>query len=102
MGEEKERIQKAIRQFRTNPGHPGLKFETLGNWPIQNHCSIRVSREFRLILAVDAPDFHEPRKVKFVYAGHHDPAYDWSQRQGMYSDFAAGIDPGKVKPRTDP
>ena len=38
----------------------------------------------------------------FAYVGHHDPAYDWSQRQGMYSDFAAGIDPGKGKPGTDP
>ncbi|MDE0062891.1 MAG: UvrD-helicase domain-containing protein [Gammaproteobacteria bacterium] len=90
---DKRRCDSAIRQFQDNPLHPGLNYERLGkNWK-QNHCSIRASRELRLILAVE-PDFQAPEVVVFVNMGHHDQMYQWAERQGFFTDPGEGLDMG--------
>ena len=88
---DQRRCDDAIRQFRNNPLHPGLNYERLGKRPKQNHCSIRASRELRLILAVE-PDFQAPRVVLFVNMGHHDQVYLWAERQGFFTDPDEGLD----------
>ena len=90
---DKRRCDDAIRQFRNNPLHPGLNYERLGKHSKQNHCSIRASRELRLILAVE-PDFQAPRVVVFVKMGHHDQVYRWAERQGYFTDPNEGLDMG--------
>ena len=88
---DKRRCDDAIRQFRNDPLHPGLNFERLGKHSKQNHCSIRASRELRLILAVE-PDFQAPKVVLFVNMGHHDQVYLWAERQGFFTDPDDGLD----------
>ena len=88
---DKRRCDEAISRFRDNPLHPGLNYERLGKNPKQNHCSIRASRELRLILAVE-PDFQAPEVVVFVNMGHHDQMYQWAERQGFVTDADEGLD----------
>ena len=86
--EDSQRCVNAVEKFLVNPHRPGLNFERLGSGPRQNHCSIRASRELRVILAVE-PNSTHPRRVGLVNMGHHDPMYDWARRQGHYTDLDA-------------
>ena len=83
--EESRRCVNAVEKFLGNPYRPGLNFERLGSGRKQNHCSIRASRELRVILAVE-PNGTQPRRVGLLNMGHHDPMYDWARRQGHYTD----------------
>lgn len=82
-----ERCQGAIRQWRTNPRHPGLNFEFLGKGEKQNHWSIRASRERRVILAVRSRN-SVPSLAAVVNIGHHDPMYERSARRGLLTDVS--------------
>ena len=84
--EDSQRCVTAVEKFLVNPHHPGLNFERLGSGPRQNHCSIRASRELRVILAVE-PNGTQPSRVGLLNMGHHDPMYDWARRQGHYTDL---------------
>ena len=92
---EKQRCYRAIEQFQANPFHQGLNYERLGKGRSQNHCSIRGSRELRVILAV-APDFQDPQHVVLVNMGHHEPMYQWAGAQGYYTSVDVGLDPEEV------
>lgn len=81
---------KAITLFRRNPRHPGLNFEHLGQQSSCNHHSIRASRDIRIIIGVE-PKGESPKTVIFVHAGHHDPAYEWSNRHNGHTDMKTGI-----------
>ncbi len=82
---EKQRCFKAVNLFQRNPRHPGLKFERLGSGG-RNHCSIRASKELRIILAV-YPDFQDPGITALFHMDHHDPAYAWSEKRGFNTDM---------------
>ena len=86
--EDSRRCVNAVEKFLGNPHHPGLNFERLGSGRKQNQCSIRASRELRVILAVE-PNSTQPRRVGLLNMGHHDPMYDWARRQGHYTDLDA-------------
>ena len=90
--EERDRCLGAIERFVENPRHPGLNFERLDRWPERNHCSIRASKELRVILAVPGPSFANPETAMVVNMGHHDSMYDWARRQDFFSDPAEGVD----------
>lgn len=90
--EERDRCLGAIERFVENPRHPGLNFESLDRWPDRNHCSIRASKELRVILAVPGPSFSNPETAMVVNMGHHDSMYDWARRQDFSSDPAEGVD----------
>lgn len=98
---EKARCWGALKQFEVNPGHPGLNFERLGRGAKQNHCSIRASRELRLILAVE-PNFESFERVMIANMGHHDAMYDWAQRQNFHSDLEDGAEVDGLSPVKDP
>ena len=93
--DEKERCWTALRQFEADPGHPSLNFERLGSDAKQNHCSIRASRELRIILAVE-PSFESPERVMFANMGHHDEMYDWARRRRFQSDLDDGVRIGDI------
>ena len=82
---ERKRCLAAIEKFRANPKSPGLNFERLGGGARKNHCSIRASRELRVILAVNPPV--EPAEFAPVNMGHHDPMYAWSEQQGFHTNL---------------
>lgn len=98
---EKAQCWRALRQFEVNPGHPSLNFERLGRGAKQNHCSIRASRELRIILAVE-PNFESLERVMIANMGHHDPMYNWAQRQNFHSDLEDGADVSGLSPAKDP
>ncbi len=83
--QDTRRCDEAIKQFKGDIFHPSLNYERLGKHPRHNHCSIRASQELRLILAVE-PNFQAPELVVFANMGHHDPMYDWAERQGYRTD----------------
>ena len=76
----------AVDRFRKNPWYPGLRFESLGRRPDQNHWSIRGSRALRVILAVEL-NRRDATRFAPVNMGHHDPTYAWAERQGYYTDL---------------
>jgi len=83
---DRDRCMTAIERFSRSPMHPGLDFKRLGPSPRHNHCSIRASRELRVIVAVDGDErFEAPRKAVFANLGHHDDMYDWSRRQNFHT-----------------
>lgn len=88
---EESRCYEAIAQFQGDPWHPSLNFEPLGSAPHQNHCSIRASKELRIILAVE-PDFQRPELVVLVNMGHHDNVYEWSERRRYRTDPDEGLE----------
>lgn len=95
--DEKERVIKAIDRFSTDPFHPSLNYELLGSRSGQNHCSIRASRELRVILAVE-PGFQNPQGVLLLYANHHDAAYRWANRHGHSTNLQRAVDLGHLAP----
>ena len=88
--EEQGRCGKAETKLHQNPRHPGLNLEHLGKVATHNHHSIRASRELRIILGVE-PNLRAPENVILAYAGHHDPAYSWSEKRGYHTDMADGV-----------
>ncbi len=68
-------IQQAVMDFEDNPKSPGLNFERLY---ASDFCSIRASRDLRIILA--PLEGEEGRHWLLAYVDHHDPAYDWAKR----------------------
>ncbi len=89
--DDRERCFVAVEKFLTAHGNPGLNFERLGSGERKNHWSIRASQELRVILAVDPPV--KPDKFAPVNMGHHDPMYQWAERQDFHTDLA---DPAAV------
>ena len=82
-----KRCISAVDRFQNNIHHPGLNFERLGSGSKQNHWSIRASQELRVILAVDLDNNSNPVRFASVNMGHHDQMYDWSNRQGCYTNL---------------
>ncbi len=71
---EQVRAIDFITKFQANPAHPGVQLHTIehaskGVW------SGRISKELRAILYKDGSSW------VLIYAGHHDPAYDWAKRR---------------------
>ncbi len=68
---EAHRSLKAVAQYQDNPDHPGLNFERLQQLAgRQRLCTIRASRELRILMAVDGD------VAVMLRAGHHDAIYD--------------------------
>ena len=86
--DERDRCHEAVYTLCRNPRWPGLNLEHLGKVAAHNHHSIRASKELRIILGLE-PNLLDPKKVILVYAGHHDPAYSWSDQHGRHTDMVA-------------
>lgn len=95
--DERTRFINAIDRFSSDPFHPSLNYEHLGGKSRQNQCSIRASRELRVILAVE-PEFQNPEKVLLLYADHHDSAYQWAKRREYYTDAEFAVNLRDVAP----
>ncbi len=95
--DEKTRCTNAIDRFFANPFHPSLNYESLGSTTRQTQCSIRASRELRVILAVE-PEFQNPERVVLLHAGHHDAAYQWARRRNYSADAQGAVNLRDVAP----
>lgn len=68
------KVNQLILKFQSNPRSPGLNFEKLNAVKDKSMRSIRVDQAYRVILA--APK--EGNVYLFLWADHHDKAYDWA------------------------
>jgi len=73
---------QAVMDFKDNPKSPGLNFERLH---AGDFCSIRASRDLRIILAPLEGD--EGANWLLVYVDHHEDAYGWARRTRL--DYTA-------------
>ena len=68
-------VQQAVMDFEDNPKSPGLNFERLHHC---DFCSIRASKELRIILA--PLEGEGGAHWLLAHVDHHDRAYAWAQR----------------------
>ena len=69
-------VQQAVMDFEDHPKSPGLNFERLHG---THFCSIRASKELRIILA--PLEGESGANWLLVYVDHHDDAYHWAKRK---------------------
>ena len=75
--EEQKQAKITAMDLQLNPSSPGLQFHKLDRARDPNFCSIRVSRDIRIIL-------HKSGSVLLMcYVDHHDDAYAWAERRKM-------------------
>ena len=75
--EEQKQIKIAAMDLQLNPAKPGLSFHKLDRAKDPNFCSIRVSRDIRIIL------YKSGSTLLMCYVDHHDDAYHWAERRKM-------------------
>src|ERR1700730_5121508 len=76
-GEEQKAVKTTAFDLQLNPAHPSLQFHKLEKAKDQNFCSIRVSRDVRLIV------HRTGASLLLCYVDHHDPAYQWAERRKL-------------------
>ncbi|RZU41090.1 3'-5' exonuclease [Edaphobacter modestus] len=76
-GEEQKAVKTTAFDLQLNPAHPSLQFHKLDKAKDQNFCSIRVSRDVRLIV------HRTGASLLLCYVDHHDPAYQWAERRKL-------------------
>jgi len=76
-GEEQKAAKTTAFDLQLNPAHPGLQFHKLDKAKDQNFCSIRVSRDLRIIV------HRTSASLLLCYVAHHDAAYQWAERRRL-------------------
>ena len=70
----RNKIDKFVRNFQSNPTSPGLNYETIRNASDPNFLSIRVDQNYRAIV-------HKPKQggvYLLCWIDSHDEAYTWA------------------------
>lgn len=76
-GEEQKAVKTTAFDLQMDPTNPGLSFHKLEKARDRNFCSVRVSRDIRLIV-------HKTQNsLLLCYVDHHDKAYDWAERRKL-------------------
>ena len=76
-GDEQRAVKTTAFDLQLNPAHPGLQFHKLDKPRDPNFCSVRVSKDIRLIVHKTADS------VLLCYVDHHDKAYQWAERRKL-------------------
>jgi mRNA-degrading endonuclease RelE of RelBE toxin-antitoxin system len=76
-GEEQKAVKTTAFDLQMNPANPGLQFHKLDKPRDPNFCSVRVSRDIRLIV------HKTDTSILLCYVGHHDKAYHWAERRKL-------------------
>ena len=76
-GDEQKAVKTAAFDLQLNPAHPGLQFHKLSKGRDPNFCSVRVSRDIRLIV------HRTEASLLLCYVNHHDEAYQWAERRKL-------------------
>jgi mRNA-degrading endonuclease RelE of RelBE toxin-antitoxin system len=76
-GEEQKAAKMAAFDLQLNPAHPSLQFHKLDKAKDHNFCSIRVSRDLRIIV------HRTGTSLLLCYVHHHDEAYQWAERRRL-------------------
>jgi len=76
-GDEQKAVKTTAFDLQLNPSNPGMSFHKLDKAKDKNFCSVRVSRDLRLIV-------HKTQtSLLLCYVDHHDKAYDWAERRKL-------------------
>src|SRR5436853_5146359 len=76
-GEEQKAVKTTAFDLQLNPSQPGLQFHKLDKPRDPNFCSVRVSKDVRLIV------HKTPNSLLLCYVDHHDKAYQWAERRKL-------------------
>lgn len=75
--EEQKAAKLTVYELQTNPGSPGLNYESVKRAKDKRFRSVRVTRDVRMIV-------HEMGdSVTVCFVAHHDDAYDWAARRRL-------------------
>src|SRR5207253_10499572 len=75
--DEQKAAKTTAFDLQLNPAHPSLQFHKLDKPRDPNFCSVRVSKDIRLIVHKTADS------VLLCYVDHHDKAYQWAERRKL-------------------
>src|SRR6266568_1397441 len=75
--EEQKAVKTNAFDLQLNPAHPSLQFHKLDKAKDPNFCSIRVSRDLRIIV------HRTGASLLLCYVNHHDEAYQWAERRRL-------------------
>ena len=76
-GAEQKAAKTTAFDLQLNPANPGMQFHKLNAARDPNFCSVRVSRDIRLIVHRSA------NNLLLCYVDHHDKAYQWAERRKL-------------------
>ena len=76
-GQEQRAVKTTAFDLQLDPASPGMQFHKLGRARDANFCSIRVSRDIRLIV------HRTSASLLLCYVDHHDEAYRWAERRKL-------------------
>lgn len=76
-GQEQKAVKTTAFDLQMDPTSPGMQFHKLDKARDRNFCSVRVSRDIRLIVHRTATS------LLLCYVGHHDNAYHWAERRKL-------------------
>ncbi|HEY3285094.1 MAG TPA: 3'-5' exonuclease [Armatimonadota bacterium] len=76
-GEEQKAVKTTAFDLQVDPSRPGLSFHALDRAKDPRFCSVRVSKDLRLIV-------HKmPESLLLCFVDHHNKAYDWAERRKL-------------------
>lgn len=76
-GDEQKAVKTTAFDLQMDPVNPGMALHKLDRAKDKNFCSVRVSRDIRLIV------HRTPGSLLLCYVDHHDKAYDWAERRRL-------------------
>ena len=76
-GDEQKAVKTTAFDLQIKRDTPGKKFHKLDRAKDKNFCSVRVSRDLRIIV-------HKTKtSLLLCYVDHHDRAYDWAEQRKL-------------------
>lgn len=76
-GDEQKAVKITAFELQMNPANPGLQFHKLERVKDKRFCSVRVSRDIRMIV------HRTEASLLLCYVDHHDDAYQWAERRRL-------------------
>lgn len=82
--QEQKAVKTTAFDLQMNPANPGMQFHKIDKARDKNFCSVRVSRDIRLIV-------HKTGKsLLLCYVDHHDAAYRWAESRKLETHPTTG------------
>src|SRR5256886_9893345 len=76
-GDEQKAVKMTAFDLQLSPANPGMSFHKLDKAKDKNFWSVRVNSDIRLIV------HRSEASLLLCYVGHHDKAYDWTDRRKL-------------------
>ena len=83
-GDEQKAAKTTAFDLQLNPVGSGMSFHKIDKSKDKNFCSVRASRDIRIIVHKTASS------LLLCYVDHHDKAYDWAERRKLETHPTTG------------